>query len=122
MQEECDEGIVDALLRIIEAIINVFRMFNWVTEKGWLRIPRIWSEGDVIEETNSSNITNEIFRRKLFKLFLQSHECIKINIYLNLPQTTTTLIMNISWRYPCKLLRIYLPKYHDNEDLILNIQ
>jgi hypothetical protein len=40
-------------------------------------------------------IANEIFGRELFKLFLQSLECIKTNIPLKLPLTIVALIMNV---------------------------
>jgi len=40
-QKECDEGNVDALLRIPQTIVNVFGTFNWVTEEGWPHIPKI---------------------------------------------------------------------------------
>jgi hypothetical protein len=57
------------LPRILEAIINVFGMFNWVMKEGWPHIPRKWSKEDAIEEANSSNTINKISKRKLFKLF-----------------------------------------------------
>jgi hypothetical protein len=58
------------LLRILDTTINAFGTLNWVTEEGWPRIPRKRLEEDVIEEASSSNVTNEAFRRELFKLFL----------------------------------------------------
>jgi hypothetical protein len=34
-QEESNERNVDALLRTLKVIINVFRTFNWVTKERW---------------------------------------------------------------------------------------
>jgi hypothetical protein len=39
-------------------------------EKGWPHIPRKRSKEDVTEGANNSNTVNEVFGRKLFKLFL----------------------------------------------------
>jgi hypothetical protein len=49
-QEEGDEGNVDALLKTLEDIVNVFKMFDWVMEKGHLCILRKWLEEDVIKK------------------------------------------------------------------------
>jgi hypothetical protein len=95
MQKEGDEGNVDALLRIFEATVNVFKNFDWVTKEGWLHIPRKRSENDATKEANNNNIVNEGSKRKLFKLFLQSPKHVKINILLKLPPTTITSIMNV---------------------------
>jgi hypothetical protein len=70
-------------------------MFDWVIEEGWLHIPRKRLEEDAIEEANNGNIANEVYDKKLFKLFIQSFECIKTNIFLKLPLTTITLIMEV---------------------------
>jgi hypothetical protein len=78
-----------------KVIINVFGMFNWITKEGWSHIPRKWSKEDAIEEANSSNIADEVFRRKLFKLFFKSLEHIKTNISLKLLSTIVALIMNV---------------------------
>jgi hypothetical protein len=94
-QEEGDERNVNASLRTQEAIVNAFGMFDWVTEEGWLHIPRKRLEEDVIEEANNGNIANEVYEKELFKLFIQSLECIKTNIFLKLPLTTTTSIMEV---------------------------
>ncbi len=75
--------------------MNVFKMFDWFMKEGWPRIPRKRSKKDAIEETNSSNTTNEISKRKLFKLFFQSHERIKTDISLKLPLNTIALILNV---------------------------
>jgi len=60
MQKEGDEGNVDALLRILEATVNVFKMFDWVTKEGWLYIPRKRLENDATKEANNNNIVNEV--------------------------------------------------------------
>jgi hypothetical protein len=87
-QEEGDERNVDASLRTPKVIVNVFRMFNWFMEERWLCIPRKRLEEDVTEEANINNTTNKVSGRKLFKLFFQSLERIKIDIFLKLPLTT----------------------------------
>jgi hypothetical protein len=44
-QEEHDERNVDTLLRTLKTIVNiVFETLNWLTEEGWLQIPRKQSE------------------------------------------------------------------------------
>jgi hypothetical protein len=108
-----------------KATINVFGMFNWITKEGWPHIPRKWSKKDATEKANSGNITNKVSRRKLFKLFFKSPERIKTNISLKLPPTIVALIMNVPpiMAIPfANVLQIQLPKYHDNEDLVLHIQ
>lgn len=95
MQEKCDEGNVDALVKTPHATFNVFGMFDWVTKKGWPHIPRIGSKKDAIEEANSNNITNKVCGRELFKLFLQSPKHIKTNFFFNLPLTIVASIMNV---------------------------
>ncbi len=87
MQEEGDEGNVDASLKIPEATVSVYKMLDWVIEGGWLHIPRKRSKEDATEEANNSNIVNKVFGRELFKLFLQSPKHIKTNILLKLPST-----------------------------------
>ncbi len=94
-QEEGDEKNVDASLRTQEAIVNVFGMFDQVTEEGWLHIPRKRLEEDAIEEANNGNIASEVYEKQLFKLFIQSLECIKINISPKLPLTTIASIMEV---------------------------
>ncbi len=69
-QEEGDEKNVDSLPRIPKAIVNVFKMLNWVMKEGWPHIPRKLSKEDAIEEACSSNIVNEVYRREIFKPFL----------------------------------------------------
>jgi hypothetical protein len=128
VQKEGDERNVDALLRTPKSskgYINVFRMFNWVMEEGWPCIPRKWSKEDATKEVSSGNIVNEVSRRKSFKIFFQSPECIKTNIFLKLPPTIAALIMNVPpiMAVPlANVLRIQLPKYHDNGELVLHIQ
>ncbi len=58
--QEGDEGNVDALLKTLEDVVNVFKMFDWVMEKGHLRIPIKWLEEDAIKKANSSNTTNKV--------------------------------------------------------------
>ncbi len=90
-----------------------------------MHIPRKRSKEDATEEANSSNTANEIFRRKLFKLFFKSLEHLKTNISLKLPSTIIALIMSVPPIIAVPLanvLRIYLSKYHDNEDLVLHIR
>ncbi len=58
-------------------------------------IPKKQSKEDVIEEANNTNTTNKVSRRKIFKLFFKSLECIKINIFLKFPLIIVTLIMNV---------------------------
>jgi hypothetical protein len=57
-------------------------------EKTWLRIPKKRLEEDATKEANNSNTANEVSTKELFKLFLQSPECIKTDISLKLPLTT----------------------------------
>jgi hypothetical protein len=83
--QEGDEENVDSLPRTGEAIVNVFKMFEWVMKEGWLRIPRKLSKKDAIEKACSSNTANEVSKREIFKLFLQSPACIKTDISLKLP-------------------------------------
>jgi hypothetical protein len=64
-------------------------------EEGWMHIPRKQSKEDAIEKASSSNTANKVSRRKLFKLFFKSPECIKTNIFLKFPLTIVTLIMNV---------------------------
>ncbi len=59
-QEEGDEGNVDALLKTLKDIVNVFKMFDWVMENNHLRIPIKWLEEDAIKKANSSNTTNKV--------------------------------------------------------------
>jgi hypothetical protein len=80
----------------LKATIIVFRMFNWITKKGWPHIPRKRPKEDATKEASSSNNANKVLKRKLFKLFFKSPECIKINIFLKLPLTIVALIMNVS--------------------------
>jgi hypothetical protein len=68
-QEEGDEGNVDALLKTLEDIVNVFKMFDWVMEKGHLCILRKWLEEDVIKKTNSSNTINKVLERNYSNCF-----------------------------------------------------
>jgi hypothetical protein len=51
-------------------------------------MPRKRLEEDATEKASSSNTTNEVSGRELFKLFLQSPERIKIDISLKLSLTT----------------------------------
>jgi hypothetical protein len=74
-------------LRTPKAIVSVFKMLDRVTKEGWPHIPRKLSKEDAIEEACSSNIVNEVSTRELFKLFLQSLECIKIDIFSKLLPT-----------------------------------
>jgi hypothetical protein len=69
MQEEGDEGNVDALLRTLKAIINVFKTLDWVMEKGWSHIPRKWSKEDAINEASNSNIVNKVSGKKYSNYF-----------------------------------------------------
>jgi hypothetical protein len=78
-----------------KAKINVYGMFNWIMKEGWPHIPRKRSKKDAIEEAISNNIANEVFKRKLFKLFFKSPEHIKTNISLKLPPTIVALTMNV---------------------------
>jgi hypothetical protein len=64
-------------------------------EEGWPQIPIKWSEEDVTKKASNSNIANEAFGRKLFKLFLHSPKYIKTKILLNPPPTTIAPIMNL---------------------------
>ncbi len=92
---------------------------------GWLCILRKWSKEDAIKEASSSNTTNKVSRKKLFKLFFQSPERIETNISLKLPLTIVTLIMNVPPIIAIpfiNVLRIQLLKYHDNGDPTLHIQ
>lgn len=112
------------MLRTPKATINVFRTFDWVIEEGWPQIPKKLSKEAVIEEANSSNAIDEALGKKLFKLFFQSHEYINTKISLNPPPTIVAPIMNlppIMVIPPTNALRIQLPKYHDNEHLVLHI-
>jgi len=105
--------------------INVFGMFNWITKEGWPHVPRKRSKKDAIKEASSSNIVNKVSARKLFKLFYKSHEDIKTSVFLKLPPTIVALIMNVPpiTAVPfANVLRIQLPKYHDNKDLVLHIR
>jgi hypothetical protein len=70
-------------------------MLNWILEQGWMHIPRKQSKEDAIEEASSTNTNNKVSRRKIFKLFFKSLECIKINIFLKFPLIIVTLIMNV---------------------------
>ncbi len=70
-------------------------MFEWVTKEGWLCIPRKLSKEDAIEKACSSNTANEVSKRELFKLFLQSPARIKTNISLKLPQIIVASLMNV---------------------------
>ncbi len=82
-------------------------------------------EEDAIEEASSNNIANKVSRRELFKLFLYSLEWVKTSITLNLPLITIALVMNVPpiMAIPStNALEIQLPKYHNNEDLILHIR
>jgi hypothetical protein len=50
-------------LKIPEATVSVYKMLDWVIERGWLHIPRKWSKEDATEEANNSNIVNKVFGR-----------------------------------------------------------
>ncbi len=112
-------------MRTLEAIVNVFRLFDWVTKEGWSCTPNKLSKEDATKEACSNNTANEISRRKLFKLIFQSLEHIKTGISLKLPMIIAALIMNVPPIMVVPLanvLRIQLLKYYDNEDLVLHIR
>jgi hypothetical protein len=62
-QEERDEGNVDAMLKTLDAIVNVFGTLDWVTKKGWPQIPRKQLEEDGTKKTSSSNVADKAFGR-----------------------------------------------------------
>jgi hypothetical protein len=54
-----------------KATINVFGMLNWIMKEGWPHIPRKQSKEDATEEASSSNIANEVSRRKFIQIIFQ---------------------------------------------------
>jgi hypothetical protein len=62
-QEERDEGNVDAMLKTLDAIVNVFGTLDWVTKEGWPQIPKKQLEKDGTKKTSSSNVADKAFGR-----------------------------------------------------------
>ncbi len=124
--EELSIGINIPKLITLESTFNVFGTLDWVTKEGWPLIPKQIINDNLVTETYSNS--GETAEWNLFKLFIQNTNFVKTNIRPNVHITLTMLIgiptMNVpSFMVvaPINVLRIKLPKYHNNENLVLHI-
>jgi hypothetical protein len=112
------------LLNTLKNIVNAFGTINWVTKKGWPQIPR-WQDDEKLIKTSSNNGNNDqLLERKLFRTTLNLNLVNTKTLSIQQP-TTVTIVMNVNPLMAIihvNVLRIKLPKYHDNDGHVIHIR
>jgi hypothetical protein len=110
-------------LNILEDIVNAFGTIDWVIEEGWPHIPRWQVDEKLVRTLNNDGSRDQPLDKELFGITLSLDLVNKI-ILSTRQLTTIATMMNVNPLMvvvPINVLRIQLPKYHDNDDLVIHI-
>jgi hypothetical protein len=111
------------LLNKLKNIINAFGIIDRVIEEGWLRIPRPQANEKLVRTLSDDGNSDQLREIKLLQT-TSSLDLVSIGTLSIRQLVTTTTMMNVNPFMAIVLanvLHIQLPKYHDNDDLVIHI-